>query len=135
MARSPLHAPAFPEVEHRERLARARDALAAAGLEACICTAPEHLYYFAGYDGHTQFSLQALIIAAAGEPILVLRDVDRTNAEESVWVDDIRLYHHGDGDPVALIAEAARERAGTGGRIGICLDNYALPGGAALRLV
>lgn len=127
--------PAFPEAEHRERLARARFAIAQSQLDAVVCVAPEHLYYLAGFDGHTQFSLQALVFGAAKEPTLVFRDVDILNARESSWIADMRVYHHGVDDPIALIAEAAREHAGPQGRIGVCFDTYALPGAAALRLV
>ena len=127
--------PAFPEAEHRERLARARFAMAQAGLDAVVCVAPEHLYYLAGFDGHTQFSLQAFVFGARPEPTMIFRDVDILNARESSWVADMRVYHHGTDDPVALIADAAREHAGPQGRIGICYDSYALPGAAALRLV
>ena len=128
--------PAFPEAEHRERLARARFAIGQAGLDAVVCVAPEHLYYLAGFDGHTQFSLQAFVFGTKKpEPTLVFRDVDILNARESSWVADMRVYHHGVDDPVALMAEAAREHAGPQGRIGVCYDSYALPGAAALRLV
>lgn len=126
--------PAFPESEHRERLARARLAMTQAGLDAVVCVAPEHLYYLAGFDGHTQFSLQALVVGARKDPTLVFRDVDILNARESSWIADMRVYHHGTDDPVALMAEAAREHAGPQGRIGVCYDSYALPGAAALRL-
>ncbi len=47
---------AFPEDEHRARLARARRVLAGAGLSGCISVAPELLNYFGGYDAHTHFS-------------------------------------------------------------------------------
>lgn len=126
--------PAFPEAEHRERLARARQALAEAKLDAVVCVAPEHLNYLAGFDGHTHFTLQALVFGVAKDPTLVFRDTDIVNAREFSWVSDLRVYHHGVQDPISLIAEAAREHAGPAGRIGVCFDSYALPGAAALRL-
>jgi predicted deacetylase len=42
---------AFTEAEHRERLGRARRALARAGFEACVSVAPEHLYYDHAFAG------------------------------------------------------------------------------------
>jgi Xaa-Pro dipeptidase len=130
---------AFPEAEYRERMARARRAIAGAGLDACICVAPELLCYFAGYDGHTQFSIQALVFGADGgdAPSFVFRDVDRANAEDSCWLSDLRAYHHGQSDPLDLILEAVRERTGRSDgtrRIGVCWDSYAMPGAFALRL-
>jgi Xaa-Pro dipeptidase len=124
---------AFTEAEHRERLKRAQRALAEAGLGACVTFAPEHLYYYSGYDAHTQFSIQALIFGREGEPTIVLRDVDRANAEDSCWVRDLRFYHHGQHDPADLVRAAIAERAG--GRVGLCLNSYALPGAFALHLI
>uniref|UniRef100_UPI0009BF78D7 M24 family metallopeptidase n=1 Tax=Ensifer aridi TaxID=1708715 RepID=UPI0009BF78D7 len=126
--------PAFPEAEHRERLARAREALAEAKLDAVVCVAPEHLYYLAGFDGHTHFQLQALVFGATKDPTLIFRDTDIVNAREFSWVSDMRVYHHGVQDPISLIVDAAREHAVPGGRIGVCFDSFALPGAAALRL-
>ncbi|MBT6117825.1 MAG: aminopeptidase P family protein [Rhodospirillaceae bacterium] len=127
---------AFPETEYRERMDRARRAIAAAGIDACVCVAPELLCYFAGYDGHTQFSIQALVFGPDGgdEPSFVFRDVDRGNAEDSCWLSDLRAYHHGQSDPLDLILAAVRERAGERARIGVCWDSYAMPGAFALRL-
>ena len=41
---------AFAESEYRHRLTRARQSLQTAGLDGCICVAPEHLYYLSGSD-------------------------------------------------------------------------------------
>ena len=62
--------PAFPESEHRERLDRARQALRRAGLDGCICIAPEHLYYIGGYDAHTHFSEQGLVFTTGDDQAL-----------------------------------------------------------------
>jgi Xaa-Pro dipeptidase len=126
---------AFTEAEHRARVERAREALAEAGLGTCVTFAPEHLYYYSGYDAHTQFSIQALVFGQEGEPTIVLRDVDRANAEDSCWVADQRFYHHGQHDPADLIRAALAERAGPRERIGLCLNSYALPGSFALHLI
>src|SRR5215467_9235491 len=68
---------AFPEAEHRSRLLRARRAMRDEGIDVVISFAAEHIYYFTGYDGHTQFSIQCVIFGADdGEATLVLRDVD-----------------------------------------------------------
>ena len=58
---------AFNESEHRQRLERARHVLLANGIAVCISVAPEHLYYFGGYDSWVSVnSPQALIFAADG---------------------------------------------------------------------
>ena len=127
---------AFPEAEHRARLARARRVLRDEGLDAVVSFAPEHIYYFTGYDGHTQFSIQCLIFGPDDdEATLVLRDVDAINAEETCWAKDIRYYHHGQHDPAELIVDAVKDRLRGSSVVGTCLNTYALPGAFALHLV
>ena len=127
---------AFTESEHRERLERTRKALQDVGLDGCICVAPEHLYYIAGYDAHTHFSEQGLIFTAGNdEPTLVLREVDEPLARETSWVEDLRLYHFGAADPAEIIADIAKEKGLLGKKVGIDLGTYALPGAYALRLM
>src|SRR5215469_5093860 len=120
---------AFPEEEHRARLARAREALRRHGIECCVSVAPEHLYYFAGYDSWVSVnSPQALVFSArGGEPTLIVRDVDIALALETSWVRDIRTYHLVADDVPALIASVAREKGLAGGLVAIEKQSYALP--------
>ncbi len=120
---------AFPESEHRERLARARKILRQNGIDCCISVAPEQLYYFAGYDSWVSVnSPQALIFMAdAGEPTLIVRDVDLALPRETSWVSDVRRYHLLSDDVPALIASVAREKGLGGGKVAIETQSYALP--------
>jgi Xaa-Pro aminopeptidase len=127
---------AFSEAEHRERLARARRTLAAAGFDGCVSVAPEHLYYLAGYDAWVSVnSPQALVFRTdGGEPTIVLRDVDRPLATETSWVRDLRTYRLLAEDPAAVIAGVAREHGLGRGRLAVELESYALPFALGLRL-
>jgi Xaa-Pro dipeptidase len=127
---------AFPESVHRERLGRARAALRGVGAEACICVAPEQLYYLGGYDSWTAMNgVQGMVFAATDdEPTLIVRDADVPMALETTWMQDIRSYHLGKDDPLALIAAAVDERTGDGA-CGIELESRALPPQAAIALV
>jgi Xaa-Pro dipeptidase len=120
---------AFPESEHRERLARARKILRQNGIDCCVSVAPEHLYYLAGYDSWVSVnSPQALVFMAdGGEPALVVRDVDLALPRETSWVSDVRGYHLFSDDVPALIASVAREKGLTGGKVAIETQSYALP--------
>jgi Xaa-Pro dipeptidase len=120
---------AFPESEHRERLARARKILRQIGIDCCVSVAPEHLYYLAGYDSWVSVnSPQALIFMAdGGEPALVVRDVDLALPRETSWVSDVRSYHLFSDDVPALIAAVAREKGLAGGKVAIETQSYALP--------
>ncbi|HYB08701.1 MAG TPA: Xaa-Pro peptidase family protein [Alphaproteobacteria bacterium] len=119
----------FPEGEHRERLARARNALIENGIDCCVSVAPEHLYYFGGYDSWVSVnSPQALIFMAdRAEPTLVVRDVDVALPLETSWVSDVRSYHLFSDDVAALMASVAREKGFRAGRVAIETQSYALP--------
>ena len=120
---------AFTENEHRHRLARAREMLRRNAIECCISVAPEHLYYFAGYDSWVSVnSPQALIFMVDdGEPTLIVRDVDLALPHETSWVSDIRTYHLFSEDVAALIASVVLEKGFRGGRIAVETQSYALP--------
>ena len=127
---------AFPESVHRERLDRARAALREVGAEACICVAPEQLYYLGGYDSWTAMNgVQGMVFTSTDdEPTLIVRDADVPMALETTWMQDIRSYHLGKDDPLTLIAAAVDERTGNGA-CGIELESRALPPAAANALV
>ena len=128
---------AFPEHEHRERLARARAKLKEAGLKGCICVAPENIFYLSGYDSIAYFNQQALVFSSNdnSEPTLVIRNVDLSLVRETSWVNDIRTYHLHAADVPEIVAGVAREKGLRDGCIGIDLQTFALPGAYALGLV
>jgi Xaa-Pro dipeptidase len=127
---------AFPEDEHRARLARARQALRAADIACCISVAPEHLYYFAGYDSWVSVnSPQALIFSCdADEPTLIVRNVDLALPRETSWVRDIRTYQLHADDVPGLVASIVAQKGCRGGRIAIETQSYALPHSLGLAL-
>lgn len=127
---------AFAESEYRVRLARARQALQSAGLDGCICVAPEHLYYLSGFDGHTYWSDQAFVFTAAeDDPTLVIRDTEAGVALETAWVPDVRMYRYGSDDSVAFIASVVKEKGLFGKRVGVDLRAFALPTAKGMRLM
>jgi Xaa-Pro aminopeptidase len=120
------HYRAFPEAEHRRRLKGAREAMDASGLAACVCTAPELLYYFTGYEAHTHHAIgsQALVLAAGSrEPVLILRDGDVPQARETVVVAELHPFRLGAVPLAGLVADAvAGIPEASGGAIGLDLS-------------
>ena len=127
---------AFPDEEHRERLARARFQLRAAGFDGCVSVAPEHLYYLSGYDAWVGVNSPQALVFTVGwdEPTLVLRNVDLALALETSWVRDIRTYHLHLDDAAALVTAVAHEKGLRGGRLAIEGQSYALPYSLGLAL-
>lgn len=120
---------AFSSTEHRERLARARRELAAAGFAGCIVIAPENLFYLAGYDSIGSYiGPQALVFSvdADRDPTLMVRNIDLPLARETTWLEDIRLYQLNKDDAAETIAKIVREHGGERGRWGIELQSYAV---------
>ena len=124
---------AFSAEEFAARFARAERVLADSGITACLMMAPEHLYYFAGYESWVSVnSPQALIfVVNGGAPTLLLRDVDLPLALETTRVEEIKTYD--------LVAESFAERvrgclAGKGfdgGKVAVELSSYAVPSALA----
>lgn len=120
---------AFTESEHRARLDAVRPALREARIDVVISVAPEHHFYFGGYDSWTSaVSPQAMIFATGGgEPTLVLRNTDLPLARESSWIDDVRTYRLHVDDVAAIYAEVAhRKGLAPGGTVGIELGSNML---------
>ena len=85
--------PAFSESEHRERLDRARQALRRAGLDGCICIAPEHLYYLGGYDEGRAFKRAQVPDDLVGTVIFLLSDASGFITGQTINVDGGRSMH------------------------------------------
>lgn len=124
----------FEASEYRERIAKVQSVLAAAGVEAGVIVNLELICYLTGYDAHTHFSQQALVLGLSGEPAFVLRDVDVPVAEDTACVSDLRPYHFGGAKAADVVAAAVREKAGAAARIGVDLRTYALTGEYAFAL-
>jgi Xaa-Pro dipeptidase len=94
---------AFPMEEFRARLAAARAAMAAAGLDALLCSSPENLYYLAGYESTGHFAVQALLLPLDGDPVLLTRDLETPNVSAS-YVFTRHLAYRDHHEPLALLA-------------------------------
>lgn len=128
---------AFSKDEHVQRVDRGRALMANAGLAACVCTSPELIYYFTGYDAHTHHVMgsQALILPLeADEPILIIRDGDAPQAEETVTFGRIRTFRFGAVGLAQLIADTLLELGAGDGTVGMDLSGPTTTGAVALAL-
>ena len=108
---------AFTQTEHRIRIKRAQGLLAGAGIEGCVCTSPELIYYFTGYEAHTHHAIgaQAMVLATArDDPVLILRDGDLPQAAETLVIGTLRPFRLGATDLGELVKGAARDLGITG---------------------
>jgi Xaa-Pro dipeptidase len=127
----------FDESTYRQRISRTREVLRTMEVDACIMIAPEHQFYFGGFDSWTGVnSPQAMIFTTgADDPTLLLRDVDLPLATESSWLEDIRTYQLNDESFPELVAEVLIEKGIRSGAVAVELQSYALPHSLGLELV
>jgi Xaa-Pro aminopeptidase len=128
---------AFSLQEHINRLKKARLAMAEAGLAGCICTSPELLYYFTGYEAYTHHVIgsQAVVIPAEeAEPILIIRDGDVPQADETVVIGEVRPFRIGAVDISQVVREVAHEVGLIGKRVGLDFSGITTNGALTLAL-
>ena len=120
---------AFDTAECRTRLERAREAMRAQRIDTALVMAPEHLYYFGGYDSWVSVnSPQAMVFTARDDdPALLLRDVDLPLALETSWIEDLHTY-----DLVAerfslRVRKLLSDKGVEAGRVAIEMSSYAVP--------
>jgi Xaa-Pro aminopeptidase len=92
-------------VSRTERLTRAQQAAAAAGLDAILVTPGPDLRYLTGYDAKPLERLTCLVLPAEGDATLVVPELERPAAEASgidAAVDVVDWPET--ADPVALVA-------------------------------
>lgn len=108
----------FPEEEYQSRLGELRRLMAERGLDACLVSAPENIYYLCGLDNQGYFAYQLLAVPLEGEPILITRAMERATIRD--LVPGVRHVGYADGAPPlppaersgAELAYAARDAAG-----------------------
>ncbi len=121
---------AFETAEYEARLARAREAMAAAKLDAVVLFAQESLYYLTGFDsGGYVFFQAAVLTTVPGDIVLLTRIPDRAQARATSIIPDVRVWLNAeDADPAGMLADILREKGLAGGRVGLELDTYGLTG-------
>jgi len=113
----------FPDVEYEERLKRLRAKMRTQGLDGCLISAPENIYYLTGLEYQGFFAYTLLIVPLEGQPILITRAMERTTVRDMLV--DIRHVVFQDGiDPLPSADNAARDvlsnaKAESGGTAGL----------------
>lgn len=111
------HRKPFEEAEFRKRMKAAQDALAGAGLDGMLIHTPENIYYLTGYETTGYFEYQVLVLPAAGDPCLLVRNVERLNVDEYSWLPG--AYTWRDGDDYYLATAQLVDLLIDGRRVGI----------------
>ncbi len=106
LAHWPHRAQPIGAAERQTRLASARRAMAAIGIDALLVSAGPSLRYFTGVTWSPTERLVALLLPVSGEPIMICPAFEIGSLEaELVIAADIRLWQE-DDDPAALVRDA-----------------------------
>src|SRR6266498_3055342 len=117
----------FPEEEYQSRLRALRAELEVRALDAYVATMPEHLNYFTGFDPTGIYLFQLLVFTPQlDQPILLTHKCEKEIARVTCWIDDIRIWQHGEA-PELLAMDLLREVGiGPTSNIGMEMDGWYL---------
>lgn len=117
---------AFPAAEYAGRVARARGALAAAGIDVMIVTGPENIFYLTGQQTPGYYTFQALVLPVDGDPVFVIRQLEYFNFIANTHISDAEIYQDG-ADPLAVLSGLLAARGLASKRIAIDKRGWFLP--------
>lgn len=108
----------FPEQELARRVARARRALSANGLDGILISVPESIYWLTGLDHWGFFAAHVLVLNADGKMALVCRAMEQITIDNQVR--NATFYGHKDHEELSDHVLKAMDDLGLkGGRVGI----------------
>jgi Xaa-Pro dipeptidase len=117
---------AFPKSEYDARVARAREGLAAAGLDAMVVTGPENIFYLTGQQTPGYYMFQALVLPAEGDPVFVIRQLEYFNFVANTFIADAAIYQDSE-DPVGFLTKVLADKGLIGKRVAIDKRGWFLP--------
>lgn len=117
---------AFPKVEYDARVAKAREGLAAAGLDAMVVTGPENIFYLTGQQTPGYYMFQALVLPVDGDPVFVIRQLEYFNFIANTFITDAAIYQDSE-DPVAFLTKVLSDKGLKGKRVAIDKRGWFLP--------
>ena len=92
----------FCEAEFSARIRRLTQAIRRKGADVLVLTGPENIFWATGRQTAGYFAFQAVVVPLDGEPILLVRELERTGAAAGTWLRDIRTYGDADDPATAL---------------------------------
>jgi Xaa-Pro dipeptidase len=118
----------FTADEFESRRSRAREAIAAAGLDWFLTFHPVSIRWLTGSDAKSYQEFQCLLISANPGPICVLaRDGERNEFRDDALVDELHTWGGGEPeDPIAALERLSRSQGVIGTRVGMEVPGYYL---------
>lgn len=119
--------PAFSQIEYSARVQRIREAMCSRHIDVLLVDQTEFLAYLTGY-AISENMYRACLLPLEGDPVVILRELDRTPFEESSWLTKSQSVGFADWEnPLDVLAATLQSRGWTSKRIGIDEDSYCMP--------
>ena len=110
----------------QEIITRLRRRIVDEGLDAIVAISPENVTYVSGFVVPSQSLMRwrhaACILTADGRIVMVAIDMEATTIKSHAGIDDLRIYREFTDDPMEKIADALKDLALDGARVGIELE-------------
>ncbi|MER8435940.1 Xaa-Pro peptidase family protein [Mesorhizobium sp. M1312] len=114
---------AFSLEEYQGRLNQVQAAIQARDLTGLLVHSPHNICYLTGYHTSGFFAYQVLFVPAEGEPLLLVRELERTNADEYSWLDrDQQAIYLDNEDPVAVTGRWLADLGWTAAKLPIAVE-------------
>jgi Xaa-Pro aminopeptidase len=117
-------ATAFETAEFKARVARIQTRMRDRGADVLIADTSETIAYYCGYDSSATM-YRALVIPAAGEPVMILRELDETPYLELSWLSEYVIFRDWD-DPIVITANYLHGQGYATRTIAVDLQSYVL---------
>ena len=121
----------FPLSEYHRRIAKARQAMAAKGLDLIVVSDPSNMAWLTGYDGWSFYVHQAVLLGLEGEPVWWGRGMDAQGARRTAFMGHDNIVGYDDSfvqnpakHPMNQLSEVIAARGFANARIGVEMDNY-----------
>lgn len=98
----------FSVDEYRRRLDKVREGLRQRGIDACLISIPENIYYLTGFTSTGYYMYQTLILPAEGDPMFVTYLEEKINVIRRSWMERYMTYSVIE-DPIDVTYRAVRE--------------------------
>jgi Xaa-Pro aminopeptidase len=119
---------AFQPTEYRDRVTRVRRTMAERGLAALILHSPENICYLSGFHTPGYYWLQFLVVPLEGDPVLIVRSLERWSVNVFSWLDPDKTVVYADTeDTIAALLGVCRRLRLDRARIGLEMDSFFLP--------
>jgi len=117
----------FDRSEYKARIAKARRALEAEGLDGLLMFQQESMYYLTGYDTFGFCFFQCLYLGTDGRLALLTRAPDLRQAQHTSIIEDIRIWTDAAGaKPADQLRDMLASLGAKGKRLGIETNSYGL---------